>query len=68
MFANLIAAIEADINSTKGKILELTAKPVAISYELEQLQKKKKELAELAMDYVKLENRYREISASNSVY
>jgi hypothetical protein len=68
MFVNLIAAIEADINLAQQKIITLSKSPTATNYELQQLHVKKKKLAELAMQYVGLQNQYREISGANSIY
>ena len=68
MLVNLLAAIEADINIAQQKILRMTETPVVVSYEIQQLQEKKKQLANLAMQYVNLQNQYREISGANSIY
>lgn len=60
MFNNLIASIEADIN-------KVAAEQQQYPHDL-NVAKKKEKLKELAMDYVKLENRYREVAGLNSVY
>ena len=68
MFINLLAAIEADINLAQQKILHMTATPIAVNLEIQKLQEKKKQLANIAMEYVALENKYRELSGANSIY
>lgn len=60
MHLHLLSAIEADIN--KAAIAQ-QQNPQDVN-----LATKKQQLAELAMQYVQLENRYREISGLNSVY
>lgn len=60
MFAHLLSAIEADINRLAA---EQDKKPQDVQIAAQRLQ-----LKELAMDYVNLENRYREIASKTSVY
>lgn len=60
MFNNLLASIEADINKLAT---EQDKRPHDVQIATQRLELKK-----LAMDYVKLENRYREVSHRNSVY
>lgn len=60
MHLHLLSAIEADINKTS---VAQQQNPQDVN-----LATKKQQLAELAMEYVQLENRYREISGLNSVY
>lgn len=60
MFNNLLASIEADINRLAT---EQDKRPHDI-----QIATRRLELKKLAMDYIKLENQYREISGLNSVY
>jgi len=67
MFINLLAAIEADINLAQQKILHAGA-PASANIEVQKLHEKKSKLATLAMEYVALENRYRELSGANSIY
>lgn len=68
MFANLIAAIEADINIISGKIKKGNMPPIIPIAEHKELLAKKEQLSELAMDYINLEKRYRELSGANAVY
>lgn len=68
MFNNLLASIEADINQTTANIQRLTEKPAAVTHEIQLLKSRKQQLADLAMEYVNLENRYREVANRNSVY
>ena len=68
MFINLLSAIEADINLAQQKILRMTETPTAVNYEIQQLQEKKKKLSDLAMEYVSLQNRYKEVAGLNSIY
>lgn len=64
MLANLLAAIEADINNivTQNTMNELSAE------QFEQSQIKKQQLTEIAMQYIELQKRYREVSGANSIY
>lgn len=68
MFKDLLASIEADINQTAATIQMLTQKPTAVTHEIQLLLSRKQQLADLAMDYIQLENRYREVAQRNSVY
>lgn len=60
MFVNLLAAIEADINQT---IEQQQKAPHDIN-----VATKKMQLTKLAMEYLQLENRYREVSGANNIY
>lgn len=71
MFINLLAAIEADINAAKQKMLQTEKEESWNSQQLKQwneLAAKKEQLSKLAMEYIGLQNRYREVSGANSVY
>lgn len=67
MFVNLLAAIEADINQAAQKLQTVTM-PIISQQEYNELVAKKQRLAALAMQYVGLENQYRELSGVNSIY
>lgn len=60
MYAQLLSAIEADLNKIASA---QQTRPLDVD-----LAAKKLQLKELAMDYIKLENRYREISKQVSIY
>lgn len=66
MFTNLLAAMEADINAAVKAMHEKQAANQLT--ELQQLQNKKRQLVSLVMQYVALENQYREVSGANSIY
>lgn len=68
MFTQLLAAIEADINKTHQKIQDLAVNQATRPKELQELRSKKQQLVDLAMQYVGLENRYREVAGLNSIY
>jgi hypothetical protein len=68
MYAHLLSAIEADINIISDKIKKGNMPPIIPIAEHKELLAKKEQLADLAMDYINLENRYREITSKTSVY
>lgn len=71
MFMNLLAAIEADINQASIALQQMQSPKEAPGTELiriVQLQSKKEQLINLAMQYVKLQNQYREVCGANSIY
>jgi hypothetical protein len=67
MFANLIAAIETDLNNIALQIQEATQKQQGFHL-VSKLTDKREKLKDLAMEYVGLENKYRELSGANSIY
>lgn len=60
MFKDLLASIEADVNRLAK---EQDNRPHDV-----QIALRREKLKEIAMDYVQLENRYREVAGINSVY
>jgi Zn-finger domain-containing protein len=64
MFANLIAAIESDLNNIALQIQEAIQKQQGLHL-VSQLTDKREKLKDLAMEYVGLENKYRELSGAN---
>ena len=67
MFINLLAAIEADLNNLSTQIQTATQKQQGLT-KVVQLAEKHEALKQLAMNYVALENQYREVSGLNSIY
>lgn len=60
MFKDLLASIEADVNRLAK---EQDNRPHDV-----QIALRREKLKEIAMDYIQLENRYREVAGINSVY